>query len=151
MTQTLGSTDHQKSLLVGTTPPKKTPRATIILDISDISVCAFLREAALPIRITLVDAIDREKLIGYDACLTDGKSGIDLVSLMQHGIVPIVTSNHPLISSLREFDPMRFEGNAFIAESLDMYLIFEKLIRYLENIRYSGDKKVLLNNVKKTF
>ncbi len=56
---------------------------------------------------------------------------------MKQSVVPIVTRGHPLISSLREFDPMKFEGNAFIAESLNKYLIFEKLIRYLENIRYT--------------
>jgi hypothetical protein len=46
---------------------------------------------------------------------------------------------------------MKFEGNAFLFATADKYLIFEKLIRYLENIRYAGDKRTLLGNVEKTF
>ena len=86
-----------------------------------------------------------------DACITDGRGSMDLVNLMKHSIVPIVPRIHPLVLSLREFDPMKFEGNAFIYESENPYLIFEKLIRYLENVRYVGDKRTLLNNVGKTF
>ena len=133
-----------------TASPKAT-RAIIILDTQDEILLSFLKEAAPHIAITLVDTVDPENLSGYDACISDGMGDIDLVHLMKHGVVPLVTRSHPLIASLREFDPMKFEGNAFIAESLNTYLIFEKLIRYLENIRYTGDKRTLLNNVGKTF
>lgn len=70
---------------------------------------------------------------------------------MKHSVVPIVPKDHSLITSLREFDPMKFEGNAFIYDTVNSYLIFEKLICYLENIRYVGDKRTLLNNIGKTF
>jgi hypothetical protein len=46
---------------------------------------------------------------------------------------------------------MKFEGNAFLFATADKYLILEKLIRYLENIRYAGDRRTLINNVGKTF
>lgn len=70
---------------------------------------------------------------------------------MKHYVIPIIVKDHPLSMSLSEFEPMKFQGNAFIYESMNPYLIFEKLVRYLENIRYMGDKRILLNNVGKTF
>jgi hypothetical protein len=44
---------------------------------------------------------------------------------------------------------MKFEGNAFIFDSINEFQMFEKLIRALENMRYAGDKRMLLANVEK--
>ncbi len=151
MIQTHGSKNQKKGILLRKSSSPQGTRAIVILDMRDDNVSSFLKESASFIGITLTDTVDRENIAGYDACISDGMGDIDLVNLMKQSIVPIVTRDHPLISSLKEFDPMKFEWNAFIAESLNSYLIFEKLIRYLENIRYAGDKRILLNNVGKTF
>jgi len=39
-------------------------------------------------------------------------------------------------TKLGEFDPMKFTGNAFLFETNNPYLVFEKICRYLENTRY---------------
>ena len=44
---------------------------------------------------------------------------------------------------------MKFLGNAFIFETADQFQMLEKLIRALENMRYAGDKRMLLDNVEK--
>jgi hypothetical protein len=44
---------------------------------------------------------------------------------------------------------MKFEGNAFLFDEKNEYQIFAALIRFLENVRYPGDKKTLLQNVMK--
>lgn len=129
----------------------KSVRAVIFLDIQDESVQNFLREAAMVLNIGIIDSYSDEDVAGYDACITDGIGDINLVQLTKLSVVSILPKSHPLIASFSEFDPMKFEGNAFIYESLNPYLIFEKLIRYLENIRYAGDKRTLMTNVAKTF
>lgn len=45
---------------------------------------------------------------------------------------------------------MQFEGNAFIYETLETFPLFEKIIRAFENMRYAGDRRVLLKNVIQT-
>jgi len=42
---------------------------------------------------------------------------------------------------------MKFDGNAFLFEKVDEYQMFAALVRYLENVRYPGDKRTLLKNV----
>lgn len=129
----------------------KSIRAVVFLDIQDEFVRNFFREAAMVLNIGIVDAYSEEDAAGYDVCITDGTGEANLVQLTKLSVVSILPKNHPLIVSFSEFDPMKFEGNAFIYESVNPYLIFEKFIRYLENIRYAGDKRTLLSNVAKTF
>lgn len=71
---------------------------------------------------------------GFDALITDHKTLLDIGSYMSQGVVPIVPQS--LFPSLQEFNPMKFEGNAFLFEKTQSFHIFEKLIRFLENIRY---------------
>ena len=68
---------------------------------------------------------------------------------MKNGIIPIIPTENPLKKSLMEFNPMKFEWNAFLFEKTDKFQMFATLVRYLENIRYPGDKRVLLQNVGK--
>jgi hypothetical protein len=143
--------DQKKETLMRKIGATRSTRACIILDIADKSISEFLIAGSQYLDIKLIEHPEVDDLWGYDAIITDGLSGVDLVHSVQAGIVPIIPRDHPLIASFREFDPMKFEGNAFIYESVNLYLIFEKLVRYLENIRYAGDKRTLLNNVNKTF
>ena len=151
MPQNLTQKDQSRSVLLRTLQLPTNTRAIIILDIADRAIHTFLIEAGKHLDIHFIVNWDISQMEACDACITDGRGSMDLVNLMKHSIVPIVPRIHPLILSLREFDPMKFEGNAFIYESENPYLIFEKLIRYLENVRYVGDKRTLLNNVGKTF
>ena len=151
MPQTLTQKDHSRSALLRKLEVPKNTRAIVYLDIIDRDTHAFLKEAGKYLNIVFMshgEKVDGEEC---DACITDGCWDLDLVNLMKHSVVPIVPKDHSLITSLREFDPMKFEGNAFIYDTVNSYLIFEKLICYLENIRYVGDKRTLLNNIGKTF
>ncbi len=131
-------------------------RALILLDISDTEILDFLLEASKFLDIVCIPSTGRtEEKIEYawfDACISDGLStNIDIVTLVQLGVVPILPIENAFPKIFSEFDPMKFEGNAFLYSSVNKYLIFEKLIRYLENVRYAGDKRTLLNNLGKTF
>jgi hypothetical protein len=65
--------------------------------------------------------------------------------------VPILPKENHLSVSLHEFDPMHFEGNSFLFVKMNPYAIFEKIISYLENIKFPEDKRILLKNVSNTF
>lgn len=89
-------------------------------------------------------------IVGADIWITDIlDESIPLHILAQHRVVPVI----PISSdkSFSEFDPMKFEGNAFLFGEVNQFQMFEKLIRALENMRYAGDKRMLLQNVEKTF
>ena len=135
-----------------TLPPRT--RAVILLDISDESITTFIERAGEAIWVSCIrlDTFDVGHLVGVDALISDRKSQkLDLIAAMQHGVVPILPVENDFPKTFSEFDPMKFEGNAFLFTKIDPYLIFEKLVRYLENIRYTGDKRTLLTNVTKTF
>jgi len=54
-----------------------------------------------------------------------------------------------LSALLKEFNPMKGEGNAFIYEKENIWCIFYAFIRYLENSKFPFDNKILVQNVIK--
>ena len=130
--------------------PKNT-RAIILSFVKDESIKLFLREVCGALSLTLVTGIDDLAVEWADAFITDVfDDDLPLEALLGHHVVPIVPKNPHFDKVFKEFNPMKFEGNAFIFEEPNQYLIFEKLVRYLENIRYAGDKRTLLQNIEKT-
>jgi hypothetical protein len=145
---------RSKILRENTLPPKS--RALVLLDIADREISEFFLEAGKSLDIAIIIATGSEKekseYAGYDAFVSLAKdSKIDIIALVQASVVPILPIENAYPKTFSEFDPMKFEGNAFLFASADKYLILEKLIRYLENIRYAGDKRTLTGNVEKTF
>ena len=70
--------------------------------------------------------------------------------LIENVVVPIVPKDIVPFKNFSEFNPMKFEGNAFLFEEVNKFQMFEKIVRYLENIRYPGDKRTLLQNITNT-
>ncbi len=127
--------------------PKGT-RATLLSYIQDSDILLFMQSACQAIWVTLITTIDQMSIAGADMWITDSLSDtIPVWELSSHRVVPIVPVSNSKIFA--EFDPMKFEGNAFIFEKVDQFQMFEKLIRALENMRYAGDKRMLLENVEK--
>ena len=127
--------------------PKGT-RATVLSYIQDSEILSFMQSACQAIWVTLITTIDQMSMAGADIWITDViDDAIPLIELAQHRVVPVI----PVSGSKQfaEFDPMKFEGNAFIFEGESQFQMFEKLIRALENMRYAGDKRMLLANVEK--
>jgi hypothetical protein len=131
--------------------PKMT-RAIILSYIGDEEIQKFLQTACDTLDITLISGSEIRDSVyteGADAFIADvSVDTLPIGSLMREQVVPIL----PLWceKSLSEFNPMKFEGNAFLFEQTTGFHILEKIIRYLENIRYPGDKRMLLENVGKT-
>jgi hypothetical protein len=110
-----------------------------------------LRDACEAIGVKLVTGIDETVIAWADAFITDQlDETVPLKDLIKNHVVPILPQNEEHAKIFIEFNPMKFEGNAFLFESVNIYTLFEKVVRYLENIRYPWDKRTLLQNIEKT-
>jgi hypothetical protein len=126
--------------------PKGT-RATVLSYIQDDTLLAFFQSACTSLGITLITDITPDALAGADIWITDTlREDIPIQDLARNRVVPVVPTSG---LAFTEFDPMKFVGDAFIFETVDQFQMLEKLIRALENMRYAGDKRMLLENVEK--
>ncbi len=129
--------------------PKDT-KALILCYVNDHALRDFLIRACDAIGVKMLLNHDELAIEGADAFITDDISReVPLKVLLQNIVVPIV----PLSASSEgfvEFNPMKFEWNAFFFEIANEFQMFASLVRYLENIRYPGDKRTLLANVSES-
>lgn len=142
---------RRHELLKELTLPKKT-RGTIYIALQDDTLHRSIYEACRSVGI--VPIIDRvEHFIGLDVFVWDGQAPLlwSLPQLLWYGVVPVILKTSPYTWLFSEFNPMQFEGNAFIYETLETFPLFEKIIRAFENMRYAGDRRVLLKNVIQTW
>ncbi len=127
----------------------KESRSIVLSYIQDREIALFMQSACDSIWVTLITSIDALALVGADIWITDILfDTIPIATLAQNRVVAVIPTSQSKVFS--EFDPMKFEWNAFIFESVNQFQMFEKLIRALENMRYAGDKRMLLANVEKT-
>lgn len=127
----------------------KTTRATVLSYIREPQILSFIQDACDAIGVTLITQIDDMALSGADIWITDAiDTSTPLRELALHRVVPVVPVSQDKIFT--EFDPMKFEWNAFLFESVNQFQMFEKLIRALENMKYAGDRRMLLANVEAT-
>ena len=102
--------------------------------------------------IVFVDTIHQNDLLGFDFFVFDNEhESVDVVAYMKAGIVPIMPEKNVFSGMLRDFNPMKFEGNGFFFKSENPYRIFEKIVAYTENVKFPEDRRVLLKNVVGAF
>ena len=106
---------------------------------------------------TLANVVFQEKLPinelpAFDFFIYDNEhEGIEVGKCMKANIVPIMPEKNVFSGILKEFSPMKFEGNGFFWKNDNPYCMFEKVVAYLENIKFPEDRRVLLKNVSETF
>lgn len=102
--------------------------------------------------ISFVPKINTNELPAFDFFIYDNEhAGLDVGKCMRAGVVPIMPEQNVFSGILKEFNPMKFEGNGFFWKKDNTYCMFEKVISYLENIKFPEDRRVLLKNVTETF
>lgn len=124
----------------------KSTRALVILFLSDETIRTFLKEAGESIDVVFLED-SSENREGADAFITDNWNLVPLEELVSAIVVPIWPKEDSSEKNLHEFNPMKFEGNAFLFDKNDKFQVFAALIRYLENVKYPGDKRTLLKNL----
>lgn len=102
--------------------------------------------------ISSVSKINPNNLVWFDFFVYDNNhDGVDVIKYMSAWIVPIMPENNTYSWILKDFNPMKFEWNGFFWKKESPYCIFEKIISYLENIKFPEDKRTLIKNVTNTF
>lgn len=124
----------------------KSTRALVILFLSDETLRSFIEEAGKSIDVVFIDDT-KENREWADIFITDNWNLAPLEELIGNVVVPIWPRDWAQEKNMIEFNPMKFEGNAFLFEKNDKYQIFAALVRYLENVKYPGDKRTLLKNL----
>ncbi|MDD2907398.1 MAG: hypothetical protein PHH98_02035 [Candidatus Gracilibacteria bacterium] len=85
-------------------------------------------------------------LIGFDFIVCD-ENVSNLNKYLELGIAPLISSKNQLKSILKEFNPAKNEGNAYLFENLDKWSIFYAMVRYFENYKFTFDNKNLVKNI----
>lgn len=102
--------------------------------------------------IIMVEKVSQNDIVGFDFFVFDNEhEGVDVIQYMKAGIAPIMPEKNVFSGMLREFNPMKFEGNGFFWNSDNPYCMFQKIIAYTENIKFPEDRRVLLKNITMTF
>ena len=140
--------EEQRATLLRAHGLPKTTRAIVVSYVQNAGIQAFLTLACASLGVILLEEKNETILAGADAWITDIIDiSIPVNTLLHNIVVPIVPTWDKRFS---DFNPMKFEGNAFLFEKVDEYQMFASLVRYLENVRYPGDKRTLLKNVSET-
>jgi hypothetical protein len=138
--------EEHRAALMRSRSLSKTTRALVIAYISNADIRLFLFEATRAIDVVLLEDSEDNRN-GADAFLTDDWTLVPKDELMKSAVVPIGPSLWAKEYGLTEFNPMKFEWNSFLFEKADKYQMFAALVRYLENVKYPGDKRTLIKNV----
>ncbi|MDD2516000.1 MAG: hypothetical protein PHF46_04235 [Candidatus Gracilibacteria bacterium] len=102
--------------------------------------------------ISFVEKLNSNMLPGFDFFVSDEIGDeVDIMKYMKNGIVPIMPEQNTFTGIIKPFNPMMFEGNAFLFKKDGCYNIFERIVAYLENIKFPEDRRILIKNVLGTF
>lgn len=88
-----------------------------------------------------------EKYLSWFDFIVCDKNINCLQKYLKKGVVPIISKQNPLKTILKDFNALKNIWNSYIYESENKWLIFEALVRYLENYKFPFDNKNLVKNV----
>jgi hypothetical protein len=102
--------------------------------------------------ISFIDKINSNSLFWFDFFVYDNEfEWLDVVKCMWAGVVPIMPAENTYSWMIKDFNPMKFEWNWFLWKGESRFCVFEKIVSYLENIKFPEDKRTLIKNVTSTF
>lgn len=132
--------------------------------VKDEETQKFLREALLhfPVNILFVqelpeastDApnihtiqkVSQDLYLGFDFICVDNEFEW-LNAYFQAWVCPIIPHNHHLSLLLKEFDPLKSEGNSYIYTENNKWSMLYAMIRYMENYKFPYDNRNLIKNI----
>lgn len=98
------------------------------------------------------DRLSDEEKLALDALIWDDLSeSVSVSDMTPFGVVPILPMDNTFSSILSQFDPIEFQGNAFLYNEMNGYHIFAAFVAYLQTIQFPADRQLLLKNVSGTF
>lgn len=90
--------------------------------------------------------IKKDLFIWFDFIVCD--NNLDLLKdYFKNWIIPIIPENNYMHSLLKEFDPMKNEGNSYLYSENNSFSIYYAIIRFLENYKFPYDHRNLVKNI----
>lgn len=123
----------------------KTARAIVVNNLENEKIRKSITEACLSVDIFVIENNYDLDLLGVDAIIGDKIDKNFITNISDNLVIPIMLN--PKDKIFKEFNPMKFEWNAFLFEKIELFSIFEKISRMLENSLYIGDRRTLLKNI----
>lgn len=123
----------------------KTARAIVVNNLENEKIRKSITEACLSVDIFVIENNSDLDLFGVDAIIGDKIDKNFITNISDNLVIPIMLN--PKDKIFKEFNPMKFEWNAFLFEKIELFSIFEKISRMLENSLYIGDRRTLLKNI----
>lgn len=123
----------------------KTARAIVVNNLENEKIRKSITEACLSVDIFVIENNSDLDFLGIDAIIADKIDKNFIANISDNLVIPIILN--PKDKIFKEFNPMKFEWNAFLFEKIELFSIFEKISRMLENSLYIGDRRTLLKNI----
>lgn len=123
----------------------KTARAIVVNNLENEKIRKSITEACLSVDIFVIENNSNLDFFGVDAIICDKIDKNFITNISDNLVIPIILN--PKDKIFKEFNPMKFEWNAFLFEKIELFSIFEKISRMLENSLYIGDRRTLLKNI----
>lgn len=123
----------------------KTARAIVVNNLENEKIRKSITDACLSVDIFVIENNSNLDFFGVDAIIADKIDKNFITNISDNLVIPIVLN--PKDKIFKEFNPMKFEWNAFLFEKIELFSIFEKISRMLENSLYIGDRRTLLKNI----
>ncbi len=166
LTETLKSKKIKSDKLKQKYSLTKRNKALGLIKLNNKSLLKDIRDGLLELPISFVievDWADTEKLwdniVAVSKVLTSDIIAFDFIlcddevkwlnKYLEKWITPIIIEKNTLSSILKDFNPIKNEGNAFLYEKENKWSIFSALVRYSENYKFPMDNKNLVKNVLK--
>lgn len=123
----------------------KTARAIVVNNLENEKIRKSITDACLSVDIFVIENNSDLDFLGIDAIISDKIDKNFITNISDNLVIPIMLN--PKDKIFKEFNPMKFEWNAFLFEKIELFSIFEKISRMLENSLYIGDRRTLLKNI----
>lgn len=96
--------------------------------------------------VIITNDVDATSLAWFDFVVWDNELS-QISDYTNAGVTPIINKDNHLNSILKEFNPLKNEGNSFHYDELNHWAIFYTIVRYMENYKFPFDNKNLIKNV----
>jgi len=107
-----------------------------------------LKDEHVSENIFTTSSINLDMLVGFDFVVSDDNIE-NINNYSSNGVTPIIKRDNHLKSILKEFNPMKYEGNSFFYEEDNVWSIYGGIVKYMENYKFPFDNKNLIQNVLK--
>lgn len=124
----------------------KNSRAIVVNILKDKNLQKSVTDACNSVWIFVLENLENIDFFAVDAIICEKIEKNLLEKISKDLVIPIILKDKN-DKNFVEFNPMKFEWNAFLFEKYEIFSIFEKISRMLENSQYAGDKRMLLKNI----